>query len=150
MRLRGANDVLAGGFLILVALLAEWLAADLRIGSAVRMGPGYMPQLLGWLLLGLGVLLLGRGLLLEGSPPERWSLRPLLLVPTSIAAFGLALERLGLVAAIVAVVVIARLGGRDGRPVEVVLLALGVAAFCVVLFVRLLGMTPPVWPWSVY
>ena len=148
MRLRRANDVLAGGFLIVVALAGEWLAADLRVGTAVRMGPGYFPQLVGWVLLGLGLLLALRGLILEGPPAEPWALRPLLLIPASIAAFGYALERFGLIAAVLALVVVARVGGRDIRPVETALLGISLAAFCVVLFVRLLGMTPPVWPWD--
>jgi hypothetical protein len=148
MRLRSVNDVLAGGFLILVALVGEWAAAELRVGTAVRMGPGYFPQALGWILLGFGVLLTLRGLLVE-EPAEPWALRPLLLIPASVAAFGYALERFGLVAAVLALVVVARIGGRDGRPLETVLLGAGLAAFCVVVFVRLLGMAPPVWPWSV-
>ncbi len=148
VRLRSANDVCAGVFLIVVALIGEWAAAELRVGTAVRMGPGYFPQLLGWVLLGFGVLLVLRGLLVEGPPAERWALRPLVLIPASIAAFGYALERFGLVAAVLALVVVARIGGRDGRPLETALLGIGLAAFCVVVFVKLLGMAPPVWPWG--
>ena len=148
MRLRSANDVFAGAFLIVVALAGEWLASDLRVGTAVRMGPGYFPQLVGWVVLGLGLLLALRGLIVEGPPAERWAPRPLLLIPASIAVFGYALERFGLVAAVLALVVVARVGGRDIRPVETALLGACLAAFCVLLFVRLLGMTPPVWPWD--
>jgi hypothetical protein len=148
MRLRSVNDVLAGGFLILVALVGEWAAAELRVGTAVRMGPGYFPQLVGWVLLGFGVVLATRGLLVE-EQAEPWALRPLLLIPASVAAFGFAIERFGLVAAVLALVIVARIGGRDVRPLETALLGAGLAAFCVVVFVRLLGMTPPVWPWSV-
>lgn len=147
MRLRSLNDVLAGGFLILVALVGEWAAAELRVGTAVRMGPGYFPQLLGWVLLGFGVVLATRGLLVE-EQAEPWALRPLLLIPASVAAFGFAIERFGLVAAVLALVIVARIGGRDVRPLETALLGAGLAAFCVLVFVRLLGMSPPVWPWS--
>lgn len=148
MRLRGGNDLIVGGLLIAVAGVGYWLASDLRTGTAMRMGPGYFPRLLCWVLLGFGLLLAARGLLVDGPRSERWALRPLLLVPAAIAAFGLALERFGLVVAVLALVLLSRLGGRDGRPVETALLGLGLAAFCVVLFVTLLGMSPPVWPWE--
>jgi hypothetical protein len=101
----------------------------------------------GWVLLGFGVALATRGLLVE-EQAEPWALRPLLLIPASVAAFGFAIERFGLVAAVLALVIVARIGGRDVRPLETALLGAGLAAFCVLVFVRLLGMSPPVWPWS--
>jgi len=149
MRLRNASDVYVGALLIAAAGAGWWLAADLRTGTAVRMGPGYFPQALCWIVLGFGVALAARGLAVAGPPAERWALRPLLLIPASVALFGIAIERVGLVIAVLAVVMLARLGGRDGRPLETALLAVGLAAFCVFVFVRLLGMTPPVWPWDV-
>lgn len=149
MRLRNATDFCVGAMLIATAAVAYWLAADLRTGTAVRMGPGYFPQTLCWIVLGFGVALAVRGLAVEGPPAERWALRPLLLAPAAVALFGFALERLGLVAAVLAIVVVSRLGGQDGRPLETALLAAGMAAFCVVVFVKLLGMTLPVWPWDV-
>lgn len=146
MRVRNANDVCAGLFLIGVGAVGEWAAAGLRVGSAVRMGPGYVPQLLGWVVIGFGAAILARGLLAEGPRAEPWALRPLVLIPASIAAFGLTVERLGLVAAVLATVILARLAGRNGRPLETALLGLGLAAFCVLVFVRALGLTLPVWP----
>ncbi|MBM3490212.1 MAG: tripartite tricarboxylate transporter TctB family protein [Alphaproteobacteria bacterium] len=147
MRWRGGTDVIVGALLIAVAAAGYWLAADLRIGTAMRMGPGYFPRLVCWVLAGFGLLLAARGLLAGGPPLETWAVRPLLLVSAAIAAFGLLLERLGLVVAVLALVALSRAGGREGRPVEAALLAIGLAVFCVSLFVWLLGMTPPVWPW---
>jgi putative tricarboxylic transport membrane protein len=145
---RGGSDVIVGGLLIAVAAVGYWLAADLRIGTAVRMGPGYFPQAVCWLLAGFGLVLAARGLLVGGPTLEAWAWRPLLLVSVAVATFGFLLERLGLAAALLALVALSRLGGRDGRPLEVALLSLGLALFCIVVFVLLLGMTPPVWPWD--
>ncbi|MSO77505.1 MAG: tripartite tricarboxylate transporter TctB family protein [Alphaproteobacteria bacterium] len=143
---KGPTDVLAGGFLMAVAVVALVATSDLRMGTAMRMGPGYMPTALGWILLGFGFVLLLRGCLRPGRALAAWAVRPLLLVSVAVGLFGLLLERLGLVAAILALVLIAALGGRDRRPAESLLLALGLAFFAVLLFVKGLGLAMPIWP----
>ena len=55
-------------------------------------------------------------------------LRPLLMVLLGIAAFGLTLEYLGFVAAVVALVVVGGLADPDLKPLEIA----GVAVFMVV------------------
>ena len=45
-----------------MAALGLWLSRDYPIGTALRMGTGYVPRLLCWLLLGLGVIVLVQGL----------------------------------------------------------------------------------------
>jgi hypothetical protein len=72
MRLN-AKDIIAGVFLILVAMVGLWLNQDHSLGSARRMGPGYMPMLVFWLEIGLaaGVILLA---LFNGPDPlARWT-----------------------------------------------------------------------------
>ena len=68
-----AKDIISGGLLVALAAIGLWLNLDHTLGSARRMGPGYMPMLVFWLLLGLGaiVVLLGFG---NGPDPlERWT-----------------------------------------------------------------------------
>src|SRR6266516_3144541 len=48
------KDVLAGLLFIVVAVLGLWISRDYPIGTALRMGTGYVPRLLCWLLFGLG------------------------------------------------------------------------------------------------
>ena len=67
------RDVIAGGLLVLVAAVALWLNADHTLGSARRMGPGYMPMLVLWLLLALGAIVLVLGLSNGPNPLEKWS-----------------------------------------------------------------------------
>jgi hypothetical protein len=67
-----AKDVASGAFLILLAAIGLWLNMDHTLGSARRMGPGYMPMLVFWVQLGLGALVLVLGLFNGPDPMERW------------------------------------------------------------------------------
>jgi len=53
-----AQDFLAGTILLVLALIGWWLNQEHPLGTARRMGPGYMPMLAFWIqgLLGVGVL----------------------------------------------------------------------------------------------
>src|SRR4030081_729366 len=61
-RLLARRDVLAGLMFIGVAALGLWLSRNYPIGTALRMGTGYVPRLLCWILMGLGAIVLVQGL----------------------------------------------------------------------------------------
>ena len=56
------TDVLAGLLFIAVAAFGLWVSRDYPVGTALRMGTGYVPRLLCWILLGLGAIMLVQGL----------------------------------------------------------------------------------------
>ena len=122
-----------------------WFGRNYIVGTAARMGPGYFPLLMSLALVGLGGFLLARSLVIAGDPIERSALRPQLLILTAIVVFGFMIERLGLAAAVAAVALISGFAARDVRWFERLLLAVGLAAACVVLFVYFLGQPIPVW-----
>jgi hypothetical protein len=68
-----AKDVAAGAFLILLAAIGLWLNMDPTLGSARRMGPGYMPMLVFWVQIALGVIVFGTALFNGPDPLERWT-----------------------------------------------------------------------------
>ena len=70
------KDVLAGLMFVGVALLGLWLSRNYPIGTALRMGTGYVPRLLCWILLGLGVVIVLVQGLREAAARERARLRP--------------------------------------------------------------------------
>ena len=100
MRAKNSNHVLAGIFLILVALLAFYLSWPLRSWTDVGLGPGYVPKMFAIFQIGFGVMLIVNGFLQDGDALERWSLRPLVLILASVAFFAASIERLGLVIAL--------------------------------------------------
>jgi hypothetical protein len=116
------------------------------VGSAADMGPGYMPGAVALALLGFGLFFTVRGLWRAGVAVETVQLRPLGAVLAAVAVFAATADRLGLVIASVATVVVAVLATREGRVIETALFALGLAAAAVLLFVKLLGLPVPVWP----
>ena len=67
------KDLISAALLIGFALVGLWLNMDHTLGSARRMGPGYMPMLAFWLLLGLGALVLLFGLFNGPDPIAMWT-----------------------------------------------------------------------------
>jgi putative tricarboxylic transport membrane protein len=128
------TDVAAGLFLILCGVLGAWLGQDLKVGTAYRMGPGYAPMLLSWILGGFGLVLVVLGILRSGARLEAWSVRRLVLVLGSMVVFGLTVERLGLLVAASLAVAIAAFAGQQTRWREIALLAISLAAFACLLF----------------
>jgi hypothetical protein len=141
-------DLMTGLFLIALAALTYWQAAELPMGSAVRMGAGYVPRLLSFLLAGFGLALLAVSL---GGAEERstaWSIRPLLCVLLVPIVFALTIERFGVIAAVVACTLVASSGSLESRPVEAIMLSAALAVFTLALFVWALAipMRPlPAW-----
>jgi len=111
MRLN-AKDIASGVLLITIALLGLYFNLDHPIGSARRMGPGYMPMLTFILLGGLGAAVLFIGLANGPDPLEKWAWREFVLILAAMAIFGLLLERIGFALAIVATVGISALADR--------------------------------------
>jgi putative tricarboxylic transport membrane protein len=146
------KNVLAGLMFMGIAILGLWLSRDYPIGTALRMGTGYVPRLLCWILLALGGLVLVQGLrearIVQRAEDEQsdWGWRALLCVTASLVAFGLAIEPLGLVISILLLCGFGALASRSLRPLETVIAALVLIALSWGIFIAGLGLTIRVWP----
>ena len=150
-RMLARRDVLAGLLFISVALLGLWLSRDYPIGTALRMGTGYVPRLLCWLLFGLGAVVLVQGLReVQDARPLSSSdisaLRPVIFVTASLVIFGLSIERLGLIISILLLIGVGAVAARGLRPIEVFAAALVLIMLSWGIFILGLGLTIPVWP----
>lgn len=67
------KDLISAALLIGFALVGLWLNMDHNMGSARRMGPGYMPFLGFVILLGLGIIVLLLGLFNGPDPLAKWT-----------------------------------------------------------------------------
>jgi|SRR5690625_4441580 len=139
---------LAGGLVIAVGILGFWQGLDYPLGTARRMGPGYLPLMLSGLMIVLGVLLV----LVEGRRPEaglseRPAVRGFIAVLASICAFALLIERFGLVPAVVATVLISSLADARTKPVAAVILAAAAALLAVVIFIWGLSLPMDAFRW---
>src|SRR5215470_329429 len=139
MRIRSPKDFWAG--LIFVAIGGGFilLASQYRLGDMHRMGPAMFPTL-------VGALLALRAFVLDGEPVPRFQARPIAVSLLAIVLFGIALQWLGLVAAIAVLVLVGAYAARDVRPLENIALAAVMILFSVAVFVWLLGLPLPLWP----
>jgi putative tricarboxylic transport membrane protein len=145
-RVRDWNNLLAGIFFIAFAVLALVLSRNLTTGSTSSMGPGYIPRFLSFLLIAFGGVIILQSFLVAGDPLEAWFPRPLFWVLASVTFFGLAIERVGLAAAVAGLIVLSTFGHRGTRPIEAIALALFMAVLSVLVFVTALRLPIPAWP----
>jgi hypothetical protein len=140
------QDTIAGLMFALFGLFGLWAGRDYRVGTAFRMGPGYLPYLLCLVLVGLGIVIAVKGFVAKGDPLTRLHFRPLAAVIGSVLAFALLLHPAGLVISAALCVIIAALAGSEFRLVESAALAVGLAGAVAMIFVFGLSLPISLWP----
>lgn len=141
---RGDNkDVWAGLMFVAAGVGAIVVARDYPFGSALRMGPGFFPTLLGGVLVLFGIYVIARGLRRHQRIEARLSLRALVMLPLSVVVFGVLMERAGFVPALVGLVFTSAAAGRQFKWGEVLLLTLVLTALSVGIFIWGLGLPYP-------
>jgi Tripartite tricarboxylate transporter TctB family len=146
MRIRSPKDFWAGLIFIAIGGGFILLASQYRLGDMHRMGPAMFPTLVGALLAALGAVIALRSFVLDGEAVPRFQARPIGISLLAIVLFGIALQWLGLVAAIAVLVLVGAYAARDVRPLENVALAAVMILFSVAVFVWVLGLPLPLWP----
>jgi len=137
------TDFLAGLMFIAVGAGAMFMARDYPFGSALRMGPGYFPSVLGGLVIFGGVIVLIEGLVKPVHVGRTWSVRALIILPLATLAFGLLMENAGFVPAILLLSILASLASPEFHWKEQLILASGLTFGCVALFIWGLGLPYP-------
>jgi len=146
MRNRDYTDLIGGGLLVVLGVACGWYATRYNIGTLTRMGPGYFPTALGFLLAFLGLLILLPALRRRGDfPVVHW--RPLVAILLAIAAFGLTVREIGVVPATFLMTGIAAVAQPGVPVIRTLLLAAGLSALAVIIFLRALGVLLPMFNW---
>ncbi|HKV16422.1 MAG TPA: tripartite tricarboxylate transporter TctB family protein [Reyranella sp.] len=135
-----SKDFLSGVMFIAFGLTALYFGRHLAVGTPVRMGPGYVPNMLGYILMVLGLIIAAIAVLKGGELVEAPRLRPIAMVTIGVVVFGLLFERTGLLPALVALVLLASLGGSEFKLVEVLGNIVVLAILCILVFKVGLGM----------
>jgi len=141
--IRNNRDFWCGAMLIATGTTAIVMARDYPFGTSLRMGPGYVPTLLGAILVLFGLYLAARGLRTNEKIEGSWSLRALIILPLAMVLFGFLMDYAGFVPALMVLIVGSAAAGSEFRLVEVLLLAVGLTAFAVVLFIWGIGLPYP-------
>ncbi|MDR7278432.1 tripartite tricarboxylate transporter TctB family protein [Catenuloplanes atrovinosus] len=143
---RSLPDVLAGGVFVVIgaAFVAGALGYDR--GTALRMGPGYFPLLVGAIVTGLGLAIVVKGLVAgEVITWEAVPWRAIALIAAAVAFFGLSVGTLGFVPASVVTALLTALASRRVRPLTAVAVTAGLTAAATLIFVVGLQVRIPLW-----
>src|SRR3546814_1578781 len=109
------TDTATGTLVAVFGALSLWMGADYVAGAATRMGPGYVPRLLGALCMLMGIGLAAYGCFSRPEPAQALSVRPVLFVLSGIAVFAALIETAGLAVTAIAVVAIVSQARKIGR-----------------------------------
>jgi hypothetical protein len=144
-----ARDFVGGVLFAAFGVATTVIASGYSIGSSTRMGPGYFPLMVGSLIVVFG-LILAIAALTSREPQPRvptFALRPLLFIIAAIAVFAALVDSLGVITAVAAMVIVARLSRIDGTLAEVAVTIVALCAIAVLVFVYGLNMPLQMWPW---
>lgn len=146
LTVRNSRDFLAGLIFLFVGVFAAVLSRDYPMGSAMRMGPGYFPFVLGVLLALLGAAICVRSMAQRGPGVEGVDPRALVLVLAAVGAFAVTIESAGIIIAATLLLAIGASASRESRYREVIALTLLLLALTVGVFVYGLGLPFRLWP----
>jgi hypothetical protein len=135
-----SKDLWSGLMFAGFGVLALVMGSNLALGTAVRMGPGYVPRMLSYILIGLGIAIIVRAVMAPGDTIERLRWKPTTMITIGVLVFAMLFERAGLAPALVALIFLAALGGQEFKLVETIIACMVLIALCIVIFKLGLGM----------
>jgi hypothetical protein len=144
------KDLLAGGIFVAFGLAFAITSTTYEVGTALRMGPGFFPLVLGSVLVLLGIAIAVKAFVAgEGDDdlgPVPWKAAALLVA--ALLFFGFTVQGLGLVPALFVTVFLSALAGHRARVIPAVVIASCLTALSVLIFVIVLQLRLPYFgPW---
>lgn len=140
---RSNRDFFAGLLYIATGLLAMWIARDYPFGSALRMGPGYFPSVLGGIMAAFGVAVLLMGVKNNEKMKGTWSIRALIILPIATAIFGFMMDEAGFIPALAVLIPVAASAGKEFKWKEVLALTIALLLLSLGIFIWGLGLPYP-------
>jgi len=139
------QDSILGLFFAVTGCVALWIAIQYPFGTAGRMGPGYFPVIISSLLIVTGICVVIRSISTSGDAFPAINLKALFMVPAAVVVFGLAIEPLGFLPAVLLLLVLSAATSVKFRfDWKASVGALVFSGLCTVLFVKLIGLPIPV------
>jgi len=143
VKLPDSKDFWSGLMLIAIGAVAVLMARDYPFGTALRMGAGFFPVVLGAVLVLFGLYFAARGLRSSVKIEGNWSLRALVVLPLAFVLFGVLMEYAGFIPAMLVLIVGSAAAGTEFRLGEVLALSVLLTALFVALFIWALGLPYP-------
>jgi hypothetical protein len=137
---RPHRNLIAGLIFVAFGLAFSITSRNYELGSVLRMGPGYIPMLLGGVLAMLGAIIvaegfLGAGAVAIGAIPWRGAI----LLTVGVIFFGATVRGLGLVPSLFVTVLMSAFASRRTGVLAAFAMAAGLTLLCVLIFVEGLG-----------
>jgi putative tricarboxylic transport membrane protein len=140
---RQPKDLLAGLIFIVFSGLFLLDASNYAFGNVRRMGPGWFPTMVSILLIAIGAAIVAKSFFGRREAPPSFAWQPLAIILVSLAAFTVLLRPAGVIPAVFALVMISAFAYRPVDIWPMAGAALGLALFCAIVFVNLLGLPMP-------
>jgi uncharacterized membrane protein HdeD (DUF308 family) len=146
--IRNQKDFAAGVIYVLAGAGFSLGALNYKLGDPARMGPGWFPFWVGILLVAVGMVTAAGSLNSRAAPEkvQRLQLGAIAWILGSVVLFGLLLQPLGLVLALVVLVLVSSRASHEftwkGALVNTALLV----AFSIVAFIEGINLQIPLWP----
>jgi putative tricarboxylic transport membrane protein len=146
--IRSSKDFWTGLIYIFFGVSAILIARDYSMGTGVKMGPAYFPTILGGLLAAIGGIAVMRSFIVPGTPITAFAFKGLILVTVSTLVFGFVVRGAGLAIALPLLIIISAVASTRFRWRPTLFMAAGLTIFCVLVFIKGLGIPLPViGPW---
>jgi hypothetical protein len=145
------RDLIAGIAILGVGVfVALYASSQYEMGDAARMGPGYFPTMLGWIMAGVGLViaLLSLRATRHVLTPPPFTLRPFVAVVTAVALFAFLVLRIGLMPTTLVIVMVASMASNSFQWRRSLLLALSLSVIAWLIFSWGLQMALPAFAWE--
>jgi hypothetical protein len=141
---RALRDIIAGAIFIVIGGAFATGSLAYEIGTPLRMGPGYVPLILGVILVGLGILIVVKGFIAGSDEPigeVEW--RAVVLIAAALLFFGLTIRGLGVVGALFGSSLLAAFARPATSAREALIISVGLTVLSVVIFIVALRLRLP-------
>lgn len=143
VELKNNKRFLSGIMFLVIGAVAIYIAQDYPMGTALRMGPGYFPIVLGGIIGLFGIYELIIGVLKPDAVKGNWSIRALIILPLSAVIFGILMEKAGFIPALIALIFASASASKEFKFVEVLMSAVVITIASVAVFIYGLGLPYP-------
>ena len=145
MKITSQEDFWSGIMFIGFGVLAIVVSRDYPMGSAMRMGPGYFPMIIGGALIVLGAVVAATGFRTRGEGIGTFPWRAIVLLSVAFSLFAWGLEELGFVPALAGLIVLSSLSIRTYKWFEIGIETVVLIVGCWAVFIYGLELPFPLW-----
>ena len=145
LRVKSPQDLGSAIVIILIGAAGVYFGSELTMGTAGRMGPGYFPRLLSWLIIAVGLFIGLKSLVVDGPPIQPPQLRPILFCLAAIILFGYMMKYVGLFLTGITMILVAAHARRNVKLIETLIFGVAMTLGTILIFVYGLGQPLPAW-----